>query len=529
MCSPDSVAVFGVTVYFYSVGVSLKFGRYETTRVIARGGMATVYLGRAVAEGGFERLVAIKVMHPHIAEQPEFEAMFLDEARLAASIRHPNVVATVDVSKTDGEMFLVMDYVDGPALNKILRQLKKHDLRIPIEITLRILIDTLNGLEAAHTLKDANGNSLNLVHRDVSPQNILVGGDGIARLTDFGVARAEARLSMTTGGEIKGKLGYMPPEQSKGEAIDCRADVYAAGVVLWECLTHERMFAADNAGELIFKVLQGVQKAPQELNPAVPYHLDRVCMSALSLEVENRYQSAADFAEALEEAALHDGVSVATARQLARFVEAHRSITDGTSEPENRIADFSSVAAPTTDSSGNEMDSGTGRPHSVSVKIADPAHGRMVTALAAVIAMIVGVGAAGVLMLREPATTERAKAGLTPPTTKNAQAALTVLEAVVANEEAARAAAADAAKTPTPTQFPTGPAHTPGAQPSVPDATDPQDVPATNGEGGAAPNSDPPPPKDSSTPKAKPAPPYIPPPKPPRRRRKKGQYRPDGL
>src|SRR5690606_30483715 len=155
---------------------------------------------------------AIKVMHPHIAEQPEFEAMFLDEARLAASIRHPNVVSTIDVSKTEGSMFLVMDYVDGPALNRILRKLKEHDRRIPMGIALRILIDTLNGLEAAHTLKDAAGRPQNLVHRDVSPQNILVGSDGIARLTDFGVARAEARLSMTTGGEIKGKLGYMPPE-----------------------------------------------------------------------------------------------------------------------------------------------------------------------------------------------------------------------------------------------------------------------------------------------------------------------------
>lgn len=412
--------------------MSLKFGRYEASRVIARGGMATVYLGRAVADGGFERLVAIKVMHPHIAEQPEFEAMFLDEARLAASIRHPNVVATIDVSKTEESMFLVMDYVDGPALNRILRKLKENDRAIPIEVTLRILIDTLNGLEAAHTLRDAKGNPLNLVHRDVSPQNILVGGDGIARLTDFGVARAEARLSMTTGGEIKGKLGYMPPEQSKGEAIDNRADVYAAGVVLWECLTHERMFAAENAGELIFKVLQGATQSPQQINPEVPYHIDRVCMSALALQVENRYQSAADFAEAIEEAALQDGIRIASTRQLANFINDIRPLVGDTPEqPEEdsgRQA-FSSIAAPPTNPSGSGVYSGTDRGHAVGVTMVPPNQARMVTALAGVVALTIGVGAAGVLMLSEPTAAVRVQSSLSEAANTRARTALDVLEA----------------------------------------------------------------------------------------------------
>ncbi len=421
-----------------------KFGRYEATRIIARGGMATVYLGRAVADGGFERLVAIKVMHPHIAEQPEFEAMFLDEARLAASIRHPNVVATIDVSKAHDAMFLVMDYVDGPALNLILRRLTDNDQEVPVAITLRILIDTLNGLEAAHGLCDSSGRPLQLVHRDVSPQNILVGGDGIARLTDFGVARAEARLSLTTGGEIKGKLGYMPPEQSRGETIDCRADVYAAGVVLWECLTHERMFAADSAGELIFKVLSGVQRSPQEVNPNVPYHVNRVCMSALSLSVEHRYQSAADFAEALEQAALHDGVAVATARELGKFIESIRPLLDD--DPDANTADsvnFSSVAAPSTNPSASGMYSGTGRPHSVSVETSQPSQSRMVTALAGVIALIVGVGGAGVLMLSEPVAADRLSPGITDPSRRIAHAGTSTLQRSVAEQAAAEQAAAE--------------------------------------------------------------------------------------
>jgi serine/threonine-protein kinase len=491
--------------------------------------MATVYLGRAVADGGFERLVAIKVMHPHIAEEPEFEAMFLDEARLAASIRHPNVVATIDVSKGEGAMFLVMDYVDGPALNRILRKLKEAERSIPIEITLRIIIDTLNGLDAAHHLKDANGQPLNLVHRDVSPQNILVGGDGIARLTDFGVARAEARLSMTTGGEIKGKLGYMPPEQSKGEAIDNRADVYAAGVVLWECLTHERMFAADNAGELIYRVLQGVQKSPSEINAEVPYHIDRVCMSALSLQVEHRYQSAADFAEALEDAALHDGVRIATTRQLARFIEDIRPLVGdpGEQEEESGRREFSSIAAPTTTpSTASGLFSGTGKPHAMAIKMVSPKQGRMVTALATVIALTIGVGAAGVLMLSQPVAADRVQSNLSGCAIENANDALTVLEAMMANEEAASSAQRIREEAEELAEKRASELRPP------PEPEEEEGEGGGDGEGGAGGADGEPAGSASSTEDPVPAPVYVPRPstnKGKKKKKKKGKYRPDEL
>ena len=154
--------------------MALKFGRYETIRTIASGGMATVYLGRAVGEGGFERLVAIKVMHPHIATDADFRAMFLDEARLAARIRHPNVVAVNDVQKTDDGIFIVMDYVDGPSLHQLRRGFRRRGTTLPLGVALRIFVDVLTGLHDAHELVDAQGRPLSLVHRDVSPQNILV-------------------------------------------------------------------------------------------------------------------------------------------------------------------------------------------------------------------------------------------------------------------------------------------------------------------------------------------------------------------
>ncbi len=417
--------------------MSFRFGRYEAIRKIAQGGMATVYLGRAVAEGGFERLLAIKVMHPHIADKHEFEAMFLDEARLAASIRHPNVVSTIDVQKTPEAMFLVMEYVDGPALNRLLRKLKEHERPLPVEIVLRILIDTLNGLEAAHRLVDGQGRSLQVVHRDVSPQNILVGADGIVRLTDFGVARAEARLGYTIGGEIKGKLGYMPPEQSKGEEIDCRADVYAAGVVLWECLAFDRLFWADNPGELIFKVLEGATRSPRELRPEVPYHVDRACMKALALDPNERFQSAGEFAEALEEAAELDGVRVASSRTLAAFVAETRPLvganTDADGSGAFELASVAAVPAAPTTSEISAMSSGTGKPHTVAVKLTPPSQGRLVTALAAVIALTLGVGAAGVMMLTQPVAADRTEPGLSDAAAKQAAAA----QADVARREAA--------------------------------------------------------------------------------------------
>jgi eukaryotic-like serine/threonine-protein kinase len=282
--------------------------------------MATVFLGRAVAAAGFERLVAIKLMHPQYLDQPEFEAMFFDEARLAARIRHPNVVGTLDVQKAPDGLFLVMDYVEGPTLSAIIQELRAKGQQVPIEITLRITCDFLAGLQVAHELRGPGGHLLGLVHRDVSPQNILVGGDGITRITDFGVARANIRASITGDGEVKGKLGYMPPEQLAGGEIDASADVYAAGVVLWEALVGRRLFVGGDPGLVIGCVLRGAQIPPREERPEVPERVDRACMRALALRPSARYGSAAAFAEALENGARASGLNIATPREVGLFV-----------------------------------------------------------------------------------------------------------------------------------------------------------------------------------------------------------------
>jgi len=296
-----------------------RYGRYETLSKIASGGMATVYLGRVSGEGGFERLVALKVMHPHIASDPDFVSMFLDEARLAAQIRHPNVVATIDIQKTDEAMFLVMDYVDGPTLQDIRKHLKGRGERIPVEIAIRVFVDVLSGLQEAHDLQDKNDQPLNLVHRDVSPHNILIGKDGVARLTDFGVARAEARISTTRGGQLKGKIAYMPPEQIMGKDVDRTADIYSAGACLWEALTGRRLWRAANEGALVHAILEGEPTPPSELAD-VPGPVEAVVLKALSSDAQGRYGEALDMADDLEAAAREAGLKLPRNRDVGRFV-----------------------------------------------------------------------------------------------------------------------------------------------------------------------------------------------------------------
>src|SRR5215472_1683440 len=227
----------------------LVFGRYRLHGVIASGGMATVHYGRLLGPVGFARTVAIKRLHAQFAQDPEFVAMFVDEARLAARIHHPNVVQTLDVVMEGGELLLVMDYVPGESLAHCLRALISVRTPIPADIVSAIGCAVLHGLHAAHEATGDTGQPLLIVHRDVSPQNVLVGADGVPRLIDFGVARAEGRVQLTREGQLKGKLAYMAPEQLRGTGeVDRRTDVYAAGVVLWETLTRERLFGGDNQG-----------------------------------------------------------------------------------------------------------------------------------------------------------------------------------------------------------------------------------------------------------------------------------------
>jgi serine/threonine-protein kinase len=294
-------------------------GRYQVLCQLAAGGMAGVYVARALAVAGFERLVAVKVLHPHLAHEEEFISMFLDEARLAARIRHPNVVPTLDISDTEGDgFFLVMEYIEGHHLGALLQQAAKDNLRVPPSVIVRVVLDALGGLSAAHTLVDERGAPLNLVHRDVSPHNIMVGTDGVSRLTDFGVAKAEVRLTSTRDGQFKGKLAYMAPEHASTGQADQRSDLFAMGVILWEGLTGRRLFRADTNAQTLQKILVEEIPAPSSVRDELaPF--DALCAKAMAREPEDRFQSADEFAAALEDVAAVAG-GVATPRQVGEVV-----------------------------------------------------------------------------------------------------------------------------------------------------------------------------------------------------------------
>ncbi|MGE0324461.1 MAG: serine/threonine-protein kinase [Polyangiaceae bacterium] len=282
-----------------------RIGRYKVICELASGGMATVYLAYLGGLGGFQRLVAIKRLHPHLSEEKEFVNMFLDEARLVAEIRHPHVVPTLDIDQTPQGLCLVMEYVEGGAMSNLLVYAAQHEEngRVDAGIAIRIVLDALGGLHAAHELTDADGSPRGLVHRDVSPQNILVGTSGNSMILDFGIARASQRLTSTRVGQMKGKLAYMAPEQATGKEVDRRADVFAAGIVLWEALTGRRLFRGSNEVDTLTRLLNDRVPPLREIEPSVPEELEAAVMMALEREPDDRYPTCADFAEALEKTA----------------------------------------------------------------------------------------------------------------------------------------------------------------------------------------------------------------------------------
>jgi serine/threonine protein kinase len=292
-------------------------GRYEIFDEIAAGGMATVYLGRIMGSGGFSRTVAIKRLHPQFAKNPEFVTMFLDEARLAARIRHPNVVPTLDVVAASGELFLVMEYVEGETLSRLARRVKERGERVPMPILMRIMNDALQGLHAAHEARDERGLPLYIVHRDVTPQNILVGIDGVSRLLDFGVAKAAGRAQTTHEGQIKGKLAYMAPEQLMSSGVTRETDLYAASVILWEMLTGARLVTGDNEVDLVANLLKRDIQPPSHLVAAVPGELDVVVMRGLAAKPEDRFPTARAMCVALARCGIREAPSIAVGEWVA--------------------------------------------------------------------------------------------------------------------------------------------------------------------------------------------------------------------
>jgi eukaryotic-like serine/threonine-protein kinase len=290
--------------------------RYALYDQIASGGMASVHFGRLQAPGGFLRTVAIKRVHPHMAGDPEFVEMLLAEARLVARIQHPNVVQTLDIVQNEHEVCVVLEYVHGEALSTLLRESRQAHAFPPVPVVAAILVGVLHGLHAAHEARNEQGQPLGIVHRDVSPHNILVGIDGVPRVADFGIAKARGHTQKTRDGQIKGKLAYMAPEQLKSETVDARADVFSCGVILWEALANRRLHVGENDIDVMYKVLEGNVPSLQRLAPLLPQPLIEVVSRALSRSREGRFASAEAMASVLERT-----VRLASGREVGDWVK----------------------------------------------------------------------------------------------------------------------------------------------------------------------------------------------------------------
>jgi serine/threonine protein kinase len=272
------------------------FGRYELMERLGAGGMAEVFLARRPGLGGFEKTVVIKRILPALSNDPKMEEAFVAEAALTAQVQHKNVVQVFELDRLDnGEFFMTMEYVQGTDLARMLRSAAKKRIRMPPWLSVKIVAEVLDALAYVHDLSDREGTPRNLVHRDVSPSNIFISELGDVKLGDFGVAKDHSRESLTTNGEVKGKISYMSPEQIRREPIDRRTDVFAAGVVLWECLTQRRLFGRRPEIETMNLICSGPRIPPSRLKRDVPPELDRCALRALQPDPDARYQSARGF------------------------------------------------------------------------------------------------------------------------------------------------------------------------------------------------------------------------------------------
>ena len=277
------------------------FGRYELLRKLATGGMGQVFLARQKGPVGFQKLLVLKRLLPHLSEDQDFIQMFLDEARIAGVLNHPNIAQIYDLGDVDGVFYIAMEYVQGESVNQVNIRARRIKGALPLGLKCRIIADAAAGLDHAHQARTPSGRRLGLIHRDVSPQNVLVGFNGNVKIIDFGVAKAAGKLSQTMVGTIKGKHAYMSPEQARGEELDARSDVYGLGIVFHELLTSQRLFKRETDLATLKAVVGAPVQPPSELVPGIPKELDAVVMKALARRRDERYQSAGELQLALED------------------------------------------------------------------------------------------------------------------------------------------------------------------------------------------------------------------------------------
>ncbi len=295
------------------------YGPYQLLEKIAVGGMAELFRAKRTGVEGFEKVVAVKRILPHLSDNKEFVDMFIDEAKMVAGLAHPNIVQIFDLGKIEKSYYIAMEYVHGRDLRSILRRAKERGTPLPPDLAVLVASKVCSALEYAHRKKDDRGQKMKIVHRDVSPQNILISFEGDVKLTDFGIAKAATKATAHESGALRGKLLYMSPEQAWGKPMDRRSDIFSLGLVLYEMLTDQRPFLGTSELSILEMVRQCQIAAPSSVNPAIPEELERATMKALARDPEQRYDDAAEMQKDLERQ-LHTGRSP-TGADIARFVQ----------------------------------------------------------------------------------------------------------------------------------------------------------------------------------------------------------------
>ena len=294
-------------------------GRYEIIEELARGGMATVYAARTIGPAGFQKRVALKRIHLHLASQPQFIKMFLDEARIAASLQHPQIAQVYDLGEEGGDYYLAMEYLHGDTLSSLLQALQLSEKRLSFVHAAHIAAQLAGALHHAHEAKGPNFEPLNIVHRDVSPQNVFLTFDGQVKLVDFGIAKAAGRLTQTQTGKVKGKYAYMAPEQARARTVDRRSDIFALGIVLWEMSVGQRLSRGDDESDFVKNIARGYVDPPSTILPGYSPELETIVMHALAAQPEDRYQTAADLQHDLEDF-IHTARERASSATLAAWI-----------------------------------------------------------------------------------------------------------------------------------------------------------------------------------------------------------------
>jgi serine/threonine protein kinase len=471
------------------------YGQYVLVRKLAEGGMAEIFLAKLLGADGFERNVVIKRMLSNLSSIPDFVEMFRDEARLAARLSHPNIIQIHELGFIEGCYYICMEYLAGEDFSTTLRQAGKKRQYTPIPITLRVLADAARGLHYAHDFTNEEGQSLHIVHRDISPSNLYVTYQGQVKVLDFGIAKAASRVVQTRTGVVKGKYIYMAPEQAQGKEVDRRADVFSLGVSLYESLTNVRPFARENDLAVLNALLQSDFQPPAMLRRDIPPELNEVVLKALALRPEDRYATAADFADAIEHSA-KGKVPMATHKELAEYLRSQfgeeryatktrvptlatltSQSTQSGSQPPQHVVFASSGSFPAIPSPAPQRISATsivGPPQGVQPASSKRRSGLLVGVVAGVV-LLAGGGFAAWQVLSKPsppvvATPTPPEAPVTPPPVAPSPAE-TPLAAVAAATpaETPPSATSPTPGTAEPTQAGTAPAN-PAVDPAVPAA-----------------------------------------------------------